>query len=200
MTKYITSTIFSFGGTKFIISRNIWPMLWVYSKERSFGLYLLQHGALVYMASSKGPPRSAAFISKKGVLKTFSNWDPHRINFYLVKTLPVLNKYSLFTLETFPINKQAGAKVMTMQAAWLKVAITPPLPKRDVTFHLRPSIEQTWIPFIQSWILPTLVEIGLVLLEKKMNIWKVYRSQTNDGQQAIRKAHLSTQLRWAKIL
>lgn len=71
------------------------------------------------MASSKGPPRSAAFISKKGVPKTFSNWDPHRKNFYLVKTLPVLNKYSLFTLETFPINKQAGAKVMTMQAAWL---------------------------------------------------------------------------------
>ena len=63
-----------------------------------------------------------------------------------------------------------------------------------------PSIGQTWIPFIQSWILPTLVEIGLMLLEKKMNIWKVYRSQTNDGQQAIRKAHLSTQLRWAKIL
>ena len=77
----ITTTIFSFGGTKFIISRNIWPMLWVYTKERSFGLYLLQHGALVYMASSKGPPRSVAFISKKGVPKTFSNWDPHRKNF-----------------------------------------------------------------------------------------------------------------------
>ena len=41
----------------------------------------------------------------------------------------------------------------------------------------------------------------LVVLEKKMKMWKVYRltdRQTDDGRQVIRKAHLSFQLRWAK--
>ena len=57
-----------------------------------------------------------------------------------------------------------------------------------------------------------LVEIGPVVLEKKMKMW-VYRRtdretdreterqtdrQTDDGRQVIRKAHLSFQLRWAK--
>ena len=57
--------------------------------------------------------------------------------------------------------------------------------------------------------MPSLVEIGPVLLEKKLKIGKVYRQtdgqtdrrtdgQTDDGRQAIRKAHLSFQLRWAK--
>ena len=43
-----------------------------------------------------------------------------------------------------------------------------------------------------------MVEIAPVVLEKKMKIWKVYRRTDNDGQQVIRKAHLSFQLRWAK--
>ena len=53
--------------------------------------------------------------------------------------------------------------------------------------------------------MPSLVEIGPVVLEKKMKMWKVYRltdgqtdRQTDDGRQVIRKAHLSFQLRWAK--
>mgnify|MGYP003684357691 CR=1 FL=1 len=61
--------------------------------------------------------------------------------------------------------------------------------------------------------MPSLVEIGPVVLEKKMKMWKVYRrtdrqtdrqtdgqtdGQTDDGRQVIRKAHLSFQLRWAK--
>ena len=31
-----------------------------------------------------------------------------------------------------------------------------------------PSFEQTWIPFFQEYIEPGLVEIGLVVLEKKI--------------------------------
>ena len=31
-----------------------------------------------------------------------------------------------------------------------------------------PSFEQTWIPFTQVWIVPSLVEIVLVVLEKKI--------------------------------
>ena len=67
---------------------------------------------------------------------------------------------------------------------------------------LGPSFEQTWIPNTQGCFVPSLVEIGPVVLEKKMKMWKVYRQmdrqrdrQTDDGQQGIRKAHLSFQLR-----
>ena len=71
------------------------------------------------------------------------------------------------------------------------------------------SFEQTWIPFTQGCFVPSLVEIGPVVLEKKMKMWKVYRQtdrqtdgrtdgQTDAGRQVIRKAHLSFQLRWAK--
>ena len=45
--------------------------------------------------------------------------------------------------------------------------------------------------------MPSLVEIGPVVLEKKSKIGTVYR-QTDYGQQAIRKAHLNFQLRRAK--
>ena len=45
-------------------------------------------------------------------------------------------------------------------------------------------------PFTQRRLLPSLVEIGPVVLEK-MKIWKVYR-RMEDGHKAIRKAHLIT--------
>ena len=59
-----------------------------------------------------------------------------------------------------------------------------------------------WIPITQGCFVPSLVEIGPVVLEKKMKMWKVYRQtetqtddrQTDDRQQVIRKAHLSFQL------
>ena len=68
------------------------------------------------------------------------------------------------------------------------------------------SFEQTWIPSFQGCFVPSLVEIGPVVLEKKSKIGKVYKQtdgqtdgqtngQTDDGRQAIRKAHLSFQLR-----
>ena len=55
--------------------------------------------------------------------------------------------------------------------------------------------------------MPSLVEIGLVVLEKKLKMWKVYDKDNDDdyndnvnddGQIFIRKAHLSLWLRWAK--
>ena len=60
-----------------------------------------------------------------------------------------------------------------------------------------PSFEQTWISFTQGCFVPSLVEIGPVLLEK-MKMWKVYRR--TDRQQKIRKAHFSFQLTWVKIM
>ena len=64
-----------------------------------------------------------------------------------------------------------------------------------------PSFEQTWIPFTQGYFVPSLVEIGPVVLENKMKMWKVNRwtdRQTDDGVPVIKKAQLSFQLRWAK--
>ena len=43
-----------------------------------------------------------------------------------------------------------------------------------------PFFEQTWIPFIQGSFVPRLIEIGLVVLEKKVNLWKLYIQK--DGQ------------------
>ena len=59
-----------------------------------------------------------------------------------------------------------------------------------------PSFEQTWIPSTQGCFVPTLVEIGPVVLEKKSKMWKNYRQM--DRKQVIRQAYLSFQLRWAK--
>ena len=36
------------------------------------------------------------------------------------------------------------------------------------------SFEETWIPFTQGCFVPSLVEIGSVVLKKKMKMWKVY--------------------------
>ena len=48
------------------------------------------------------------------------------------------------------------------------------------------SFEQTWIPFTQRYFVPSLVEIGPVVLEK-MKMWKDYRQTidwwTDDGRQ-----------------
>ena len=61
------------------------------------------------------------------------------------------------------------------------------------------SFEQTWFSPTQGCFVPSLVKIGLVVLQKSKT-WKVYRltdGQT-DKQQAIRKAHLSFRIGWAK--
>ena len=54
---------------------------------------------------------------------------------------------------------------------------------------------KTWISFTQRCVVPSLVEVGRVILEK-IKIWKLYRR--TDRRRAIRKALLSFQLRWAK--
>ena len=46
-----------------------------------------------------------------------------------------------------------------------------------------PSFEQTWIPFNQWCIVPSLVKIDPAVLEKKMKMWKVYayNNDNDDG-------------------
>ena len=59
-------------------------------------------------------------------------------------------------------------------------------------------VEQIWVPFTQGCFVQSLVEIGPVVLDKKME--KVCDNDDNvDGQRTIviRKAHLSLRPRWA---
>ena len=53
-----------------------------------------------------------------------------------------------------------------------------------------PSFESSWIPFIKGWIESSLVEIGHVVLEKKilekMKMWKVYDNDDNDDDDGQR--------------
>ena len=62
--------------------------------------------------------------------------------------------------------------------------------------------KRTWIPLTQRWFVPSLVEIGTVVQEKKMKIEKLMTRtttrMTNNGNILIRKAHLSLWLRWAR--
>ena len=52
------------------------------------------------------------------------------------------------------------------------------------------------LPSTKDALCKNLVETGPVVLGKKMKMWNGYRQ--TDGQQGIRKVHLSFQLRWAK--
>ena len=67
---------------------------------------------------------------------------------------------TLLTRKTFPSNKKAAVKDIIFQAGWFKVAIISPWIGDDLLFV------QTWIPFTKEFFLQSLVEIGLVFLEK----------------------------------
>ena len=59
-----------------------------------------------------------------------------------------------------------------------------------------PSFKITLIPVTQEYYVQSLVENGLVVLEKKINV-KNIDSRRDDGQKAIKKANLSFRLGWA---
>ena len=52
-----------------------------------------------------------------------------------------------------------------------------------------PWFEQLWIVSILGYFVPLLFEIGPVVIEKKLKMWKVYR-RSDDRQLVIRKSHL----------
>ena len=43
-----------------------------------------------------------------------------------------------------------------------------------------PSFEQIWISFTQGCFIPSLAEIGTMVLEKKMKMWKVYHNDNGE--------------------
>ena len=64
-----------------------------------------------------------------------------------------------------------------------------------------PLFEQICNPIIQGCFVPILVEIGPVVLEKKMKMGKVYDNDANDDGLRIKfdqKSSLELRLRWAK--
>ena len=52
-----------------------------------------------------------------------------------------------------------------------------------------PSFKQTWIPVTQGWLVRSLVEIGPVVLAKKMEMLKTYRQ--TDGQTVSNRKKLT---------
>ena len=62
---------------------------------------------------------------------------------------------------------------------------------------LGPSFEKTWIPFTQGYFVPSLVEIGPVVLEKKMKMWKVYRQTHRRTDRQTTDDRWSEKLTWA---
>ena len=121
----------------------------------------------------------------------------------------IINFMSLFFLLLgkleFPSSKDALCQVWLKLAQWFWRRIFKSCQFIFIISQLSPlwegrgpSFEQTWIPFTREYFVPSLVEIGPVVLEKKMKMWKVYRQMGGDRRQVIRKAHLSIQLRWAK--
>jgi hypothetical protein len=61
-----------------------------------------------------------------------------------------------------------------------------------------PSFEQFRIPSPQEWFVLSLVKIDPMVLKKKSKIKSLQTDGRTDGRRAIRIAHLSFQLRWAK--
>ena len=60
-----------------------------------------------------------------------------------------------------------------------------------------PSFEQTWIPFTYGCFVPSLVEIGPVVLEKKSKIGKVYRRTDRQTDRQTTDERRSEKLTWA---
>ena len=56
---------------------------------------------------------------------------------------------------------------------------------------------KTWIPFTEGCIVLNLVEIGPVVLEKKMKMWKVYDNVNNNANNNDNDKFWSEKLTWA---
>ena len=117
-----------------------------------------------------------------GELKTHNlpseNWVKtwiHFIHQYFVPDLVVIS----------PVVLKGSFGISSMY--FFKILLSP------IRKRCGPSFEQSWIPFIQKYFVQCLVEISPLVLKNK-EMWKVNRR--SDRQLAIRKAHLSFQLRW----
>ena len=70
--------------------------------------------------------------------------------------------------------------------------------EKGVALHLNRAGDSR---FTHGCFVPSLVEIGLVVQENKMKMWKFTDRQMTDGRTTgVLKTHLSFQLRWAKKL
>ena len=87
-------------------------------------------------------------------------------------------------LWAFTCNWPSGSEEENLKFRRCIFAIISPWNRRGL------SIEQTWIPITQGWFVLSSVEIGPMVLEKKMKMWKVYR-------QTERRTDRQTDDRWA---
>ena len=133
----------------------------------------------------------------------YKNGDLYRFNNLVILTVkqhifPRKYKYNL--LSNSPIG--SGVEAFWISSLYLRYLVIISPWKRAWLF-----IWTNWNPLHQGCFVPSLVEIGPVVLDKKIKLWKVYRQtdgqmdgRTDDGRRAIRKTHFSFKLRWVKTL
>ena len=110
------------------------------------------------------------------------------------KTNYLLNKNWIVPKNYVHLNKLESPRQCIFTISWLS----------PVGKGRGPSFGQTWIIFTQGCFVPSLVENGWVVLEKKVKMWKVYdnnnnntddnNNDDNDGQILMREVHLSLRL------
>ena len=125
-------------------------------------------------------------------------WGRRFLNFVCVLFSLLRKALHLITIES-------SLPKDTFCPVWLKLAIGPSILEKMFKFHqsifaisllypLRkergPLFVQTWIPINKGWIMPSLIEIVPIVLEKKMKMWKDDNDDDRLGQISIRKAHL----------
>ena len=84
-------------------------------------------------------------------------------------------------------------KMFIFRQCILAISISPPLGKGR-----GPSFEQTLHPQHPRMLCAKLVEIGWMVREKKVNMWKVYRQADDMRSEKLTWALSSAQLRWNK--
>ena len=123
----------------------------------------------------------------------------HAVRFWRRRFLNYVNVFSLFR-NYLPFEKGGALQFFFIQGCFVPSLVEigsvvrekifkfchsiPTIPKLSPLGKGRdPSFEQTWISFTQGCFVSSLFEIGKVVLEKKIKMWKVYRRtdrQTRD--------------------
>ena len=109
-------------------------------------------------------------------------WDPKSIDdqtwdFYDMQFLVIQEAHGPHHSPEKPvqINKHICWKL------WLNHNIDLEIRKTMILFIIKWSLfEKPWVPFTQGCFVPSLVEIGPLVFEKKMKMWNVYKHTTDN--------------------
>ena len=142
---------------------NLWPFIW--TNLNPHHIRMLCAISLVEI----GP-----LILKKKFVNVFSLFPYYfplekGVTLHLKKTwIPITQ--GCFVPSLVKIGPDVFKKIFNVHQCIFAISLLSPLGKGRGS-----SFEQTWIPITKGCFVPCLVEIGQVVLQKKMNMWKVYR-------------------------